>query len=164
MDPRHELVPHRVSAVKHFAEGARRSGPSPVPSATYAHPLRRLAARVVDTLLTALVAWLLANWLGEAWELEPAVLLGIWLGVSWLYTAGELASPMQATLGQRLLGVYVIRADDAHEPVSFSQATLRWLAALLSLLCLGLGFAIALFDSRRRTFHDRVARTLVLNS
>ncbi len=45
---------------------------------------------------------------------------------------------------------------------SVSVATLRFFAALLSLLPLGLGFLWLLWDPERLTWHDRLSRTRVV--
>jgi uncharacterized RDD family membrane protein YckC len=43
--------------------------------------------------------------------------------------------------------------------VTWQQALVRYLAALVSWLALGLGFIWSLFDRERKTWHDRLSGT-----
>ena len=52
-----------------------------------------------------------------------------------------------------------LRQSDSGGSVTWAQALLRYLAALLSWAALGLGFWWALFDPERKTWHDRLSRT-----
>ncbi|HZD74494.1 MAG TPA: RDD family protein [Actinomycetota bacterium] len=80
--------------------------------------------------------------------------------VAWLYLAAMEASAWQATLGKRVVGVKVTSLDGRR--IGFGRATARLAAKLLSLVPLGLGFALAGVDARKRTLHDRVVDTLVV--
>lgn len=67
-----------------------------------------------------------------------------------------------ATLGKYLIGLRVVRRDG--KPVSAPQAALRVVAYALSALPLYAGFLSMLADDRRRTWHDRLAKTAVVHS
>lgn len=67
-----------------------------------------------------------------------------------------------ATLGKYLMGLRVVRADG--KQISAPQAAFRVVAYALSSLPLYLGFLSMLVDDRRRTWHDRLARTVVVHS
>ena len=56
------------------------------------------------------------------------------------------------TLGMQVWGVRVQNVDGT--PISLWQALLRFVVAIGSWGCLGLGFAWALVDKRQRTWHD----------
>ena len=47
--------------------------------------------------------------------------------------------------------------------LSWGNATLRFALSLLSFICFGLGFAWALFDAEKLTFHDRFSHTRLIN-
>lgn len=61
------------------------------------------------------------------------------------------------TLGMRAWRIQLIR-DDGDTP-TVSDCSKRLLGAVISLLSLGLGFSAALFNSERRTWHDRWSKT-----
>jgi uncharacterized RDD family membrane protein YckC len=61
------------------------------------------------------------------------------------------------TLGMRAWKIKLYAADGG--TISWRQAGLRFVAALLSLGLLGLGFFAAWFDHKRRCWHDRIAQT-----
>ena len=61
------------------------------------------------------------------------------------------------TLGMRTWHVRLL--NDAGEPISWQRAALRYVASVLSLAVLGLGFAWILVDRERRSWHDRLSGT-----
>ena len=66
------------------------------------------------------------------------------------------------TLGMRSWKIEVI--DETDSTLNWKQASLRYFAALLSLLFLGLGFIWALFDKEKLALHDRLSKTkLIVN-
>jgi uncharacterized RDD family membrane protein YckC len=95
------------------------------------------------------------------------ICLGFFAAESWLYFALSESSAWHATLGKRLLGLYV--ADAAGEPVDFWRATLRFCSGRLlahvpvlggyyfaiDCLCVGL-------PPGKRAFHDRLSGCQVL--
>ena len=48
-------------------------------------------------------------------------------------------------------------------PLTWGNATIRYCLSLLSFICFGLGFAWALFDDEKLTFHDRYSHTRLIN-
>jgi len=56
------------------------------------------------------------------------------------------------TLGMQVWGIRVQNADGS--AISLSQALLRFVVAMASWLCLGLGFFWSLFDKQKCTWHD----------
>jgi uncharacterized RDD family membrane protein YckC len=97
----------------------------------------------------------------EEWDhLKDNISRLFWLvmvGFGWFYVAGLECSPLQATLGKRLMG---IKITDAHgERISFLRSTCRYGAKYLSALPCFLGFIMALFSSRNLALHDRLTET-----
>jgi uncharacterized RDD family membrane protein YckC len=79
---------------------------------------------------------------------------------TWLYFAVLESSPWQATLGKKLLGLYV---TDLHgQRLTLSRATGRTLAKYLSSMTLGIGYLLCGFTDRKQALHDVVAQCLVL--
>jgi uncharacterized RDD family membrane protein YckC len=64
------------------------------------------------------------------------------------------------TVGKRAIGLRVVAADGGKLPVR--RAALRLVGYVLSALPFYYGFLAMLFDTRRRTWHDRLAHTLVV--
>jgi len=56
------------------------------------------------------------------------------------------------TLGMQVWGIRIQNADGT--AIDLWQALLRFLIALVSLLCLGMGYWWMLFDKQNRTWHD----------
>ena len=56
------------------------------------------------------------------------------------------------TLGMQVWGIRVQNADGSG--ISLVQALLRFMVSIASWLCLGLGFAWALYDKQKRGWHD----------
>ena len=82
--------------------------------------------------------------------------------VWWVYTAGFLSSPWQATPGKRICGLKVIDCDGGR--LSFGQATGRYFASLLSYLLLCIGVLMVAWTARRQSLHDMMANTLVIKA
>ena len=66
------------------------------------------------------------------------------------------------TPGNRLMRIRVVTADG--QRLKPSRALLRCVGLLLSALLLFAGYLMILFDGRRRALHDRLARTVVIES
>ena len=122
---------------------------------------RRLIAGLYDALLLAGM-WMCAAWalvvaasLG-GWELKRVVSQGIYFGIGlffygWFWTHGG------QTLGMRVWRLQVRRLDGAQ--LRWPIAVLRYSAAWFSLMILGLGFLWSLLDGQRRTWHDLLSGT-----
>jgi uncharacterized RDD family membrane protein YckC len=61
------------------------------------------------------------------------------------------------TLGMQVWGIRVQNADGTG--ISLWQALLRFVVAIASWLCVGLGFIWSLFDKRKRSWHDMYSDT-----
>jgi len=81
---------------------------------------------------------------------------------SWLYCAFTESSSWRATVGKRLLGLQVVRADGGR--ISFGQATVRHLMKFLSLFTAGFGFMMAGWTKRRQALHYMPSDCLVVRA
>jgi len=124
---------------------------------------RRLAAAAYDGLLL-LAIWFFATGVllplnhGQAftagqWFYPLYLLLVSFTFYGWFWTHGG------QTLGLRAWRLVVLSED--RQPLSWRQAALRFVCALLSVGCLGLGFLWILIDKDRRAWHDRLSKTAV---
>ncbi|MCY1264592.1 RDD family protein [compost metagenome] len=64
------------------------------------------------------------------------------------------------TLGMQVWGIRVQNPDGS--AISLMQALLRFVIAIGSWLCLGLGFLWMLWDRDKRTWHDRYSESVVV--
>jgi uncharacterized RDD family membrane protein YckC len=123
--------------------------------------LRRLAAVLYDLLLLIAVLFVATALLlplnkGEAFTGQqffyPLYLLIIsFLFYAWFWTHGG------QTLGLRAWKIKVLTFD--LKPVSWKQALLRFVTAILSWGLFGLGFFWILVDKNHRSWHDNLSKT-----
>lgn len=81
--------------------------------------------------------------------------------MSLAYFVGMERSSLQATVGKLALGIKVV--DEQGRRLGAGRALGRWFATLLSYLTLYIGFLMALFTDRKRTLHDMVSGTQVVD-
>lgn len=123
---------------------------------------RRLAAAAYDLLLvlallmvaTALLIIARAGAAIDPGSLWYQLLLvsSWWLYFGWCWTHGG------QTIGMRAWRLVLIDTQSGRS-IGWPQAGLRFLAAALSALPAGLGFAWSLGDPEHRTWHDRLSRS-----
>jgi uncharacterized RDD family membrane protein YckC len=77
-----------------------------------------------------------------------------------LYSMVADASPLQGTVGKRLLGLRV--SDARGNRITIPRSIGRGAVKVVSIIPVGLGCLWALWSKDRRTWHDMAAKTLVL--
>lgn len=138
------------------------------PSAYHGTTSKRVFAYLIDAVVVTMAA--VAVWVGMGIVglasfglLLPLQPLAVAL-VPLVYHVGLIASPRAATLGMRLFGIRVADAMTGAPP-SLVQAIIQIIAFYGSVaLTAWLILIFALFNSRRRTLHDVLAGTVVLNT
>jgi len=155
VDNRYAVSPATVSALGGGATVSEFGGSHQ--TAPYAGFWRRAGAYLIDYMLVMFAAGMIGALLAPITRgFTPLVVI-----VSvWLYYALMESSESQATLGKQAVGIKV--TDLEGNQVSFARATGRLVAHLVSGIILGIGFAMAVFTSRRQTLHDMIAGTLVV--
>ncbi|MGH9720804.1 MAG: RDD family protein [Bryobacteraceae bacterium] len=143
-----------------YREGARR----------YGGVFARSMARSIDTLIVVAASYsinfvLFGSALGPS-RGTPASLIGFFgvmqlvqLAIDAMYHAAFVAK-LGATPGKMAMGVRVVRGDG--DPMTFPLALGRYFATYVSSFILGIGFMMAAWDEQRRTLHDRICGTLVV--
>lgn len=81
--------------------------------------------------------------------------------VSVIYLAYFVAGKKQATLGKRLMGIYVGNVNG--EKLTWQKSLCRALASLLTSATLGLGFIIVIFTKEKIALHDFICKTRVFH-
>jgi uncharacterized RDD family membrane protein YckC len=182
--PAHEMVTIGTATVcaqcKPLYMQRVREGGQPLGVRRYAGFWIRFVARVIDSIILAVVGFIINLPLGMMLGLSstriasgdvgaaalPAMLgtLGLSLAVNLVLSAGYeiyFLSTRSATIGKLALGLKVIRADGGS--LSTGQATGRFFAYLLdAYFTLTIGFIIAGFDPEKRSLHDRICDTRVI--
>jgi uncharacterized RDD family membrane protein YckC len=134
----------------------------------------RVVAALVDSLamfipfcIVAFIVTVIVKLVSTTRGYEPAtVILAVFPPVAivatWLYFAVMESSSWQATLGKKLLGIYV--TDTKGQRLSLSRATGRTFAKYLSSMTAGIGYLLCGFTERKQALHDLVASCLVLRA
>ena len=122
------------------------------------HMLRRLAAGLIDATIVFVPVTMAIYLL----DLEPKELLvGIISGFGWFAYSAISESLKGATLGKRMLGLFVASIDG---PMTFSKGVVRnvpkmfWFIFLIVDIFVGLGLS----DDPRRRWADGIACTVVI--
>ncbi|MFK7887784.1 MAG: RDD family protein [Gammaproteobacteria bacterium] len=125
---------------------------------------RRLAAIVYDTLLLAAVLMTATAVLLPLTGGEPIDGLARWPYRVYLLVIGCGFFAVFWHFGGQTLGMraWRLQVRGANGPVSWREAWLRSLTALLSWLPLGLGYFWSIFDIEQRAWHDRLSGTRLL--
>ncbi len=87
----------------------------------------------------------------------------IWFGSLFglLYFILLESGARRGTIGKQLLGLQV--TDESGHRISLGQSVIRNLMKIVSSLILGVGFLMVILDERKRSLHDRAARTYVVS-
>ena len=122
--------------------------------------LRRICAFLIDLAIAGaagMLVFLLAAWAAQgSATIAPADVVGPAMLIGFLV----MSMLFGTTPGQRSMGLVVTGLDRA--PPSRWQRLLRPVAALVTMLTLGLGFLWAGRSPRHQAVHDLMTRTLVL--
>jgi uncharacterized RDD family membrane protein YckC len=126
--------------------------------------LRRLAAQIYDFLLLIAVLFLATAVLlpftaGEAATAQHILIYRIYLAVISFFFYGWFWTHGGQTLGLRAWKIKVLTFDQ--KPVSWTQALIRFLAAIVSWVFCGLGFLWILVGKNKRSWHDHLSKTAV---
>ena len=97
---------------------------------------------------------------GVGVHLVSFIIVGtLWMLGSWVYESLMESASKQATLGKMVLGLKV--TDMEGRRISFSRATGRHFAKIISGMIFAVGYIMAGFTQRKQALHDMIAGTLV---
>ena len=128
--------------------------------------LRRLAAQLYDIFLLVAILFLATAILlpftsGESISEQQILIYRIYLAVisflfyGWFWTHGG------QTLGLRAWKIKVLTLNK--KPISWKQAFLRFITAIISWSVLGLGFLWIFMNKRRYSWHDYLSKTALFS-
>jgi uncharacterized RDD family membrane protein YckC len=150
-------------------------------SSDYAGFWIRLVANIIDSLILSVIAMviivplfvvmvLIMGAMGSSDDASAAagtifcclycLIMILALVGQWLYFAWFESSKYMATPGKMLLGLIV--TDMNGERLSFSKATLRYVAKILTNIVFYLGYIAIAFSSKKQGLYDMIAGTLVI--
>ncbi len=119
-------------------------------------------AAIINFALLGLAALfgLVASLFGDPPDGAPAIVAGslAWLIAGSLYLTSFWTLTGQ-TPGMRFMAITVERSDGSR--LTFGRSVRRLIGGVLSVLTLGLGFAAAMINARRRGLHDKLADSVV---
>ncbi|HUQ50977.1 MAG TPA: RDD family protein [Gammaproteobacteria bacterium] len=130
--------------------------------AAYAGFWRRFAAYSIDYFVVLVAGIVLGALVLRAGIVADGTQgrFTLWLALGYfLYCALLESSSWQATVGKRAMGIRV--TNRRGERIAFARAAVRFVAKLLSVLTLFLGYLLAALTPRRQALHDLIAGTLV---
>ena len=118
---------------------------------------RRLLAFIIDSLILWLVSAVITLPF-DSWSTYYA--LSFLINASyfiffWVYYNGQ-------TLGNRILAIRVIKENGNN--VDIGTGVVRYIGYIISSIVFGLGFIWVIFDSKKQGWHDKIARTLVIET
>lgn len=132
--------------------------------------MKRAVAIFIDAFLLTIIMFIVMFVLGmfvggmisDPENVAKASNFGMLLNVVvvWLYFAMQESSEEQATLGKRVMRIYVTNKEGSR--LSFPQATIRYFSKYLSSILM-IGFIMAAFTKNKQGLHDLIADTLVVN-
>jgi len=175
--PEEEMMKHRgmyvCAACKPVFVQRLREGARLPTEMVYAGFWIRFAAKIIDGLILwavnmviALVFGAMMAILGAAGQDAMGPMFAI-MGIQWIVQMGiQIAyatwfgGRFSATPGKMAVGIKIVTPDG--EEIDYRLAFLRCLAEFLSGLTLTIGYIIAAFDDEKRTLHDRIVGTRVI--
>jgi len=129
---------------------------------------KRSVAAVLDSILAVAVSFIayfpigvFLSIAGAPVEASMVVFVIAILVTPMLYFAGFECSDLHVILGKRFVSIIV--TDDNGRRLTFSRSAKRYGWKFVSTLLLGAGFLAAILSDQRRTLHDKMAGTLVLD-
>jgi len=144
-------------------------------SVKYAGFWRRFAAYLIDSIVLAIVQWVLMIVLALMGSVPTTMnqdfmdvfsaslafaIIVVYLFSGWLYFSIMESSELQATLGKMAVGIKV--TDYNLNRISFGRATGRYFAKIISGLIFLIGYIIAGFTEKKQALHDFIANTYVV--
>ena len=123
----------------------------------YATVSKRLIALIIDFFIITIISGLAVSVLKL-----PSIIFGSYLVLGWLYFAIMESSRTRATLGKKMMGLYV--TDQFGRQLTFGVASLRYFSKFISAMPAFIGFMIAWVTPKKQACHDLLAGTLVIDS
>lgn len=128
--------------------------------------LFRLIGYIIDTILITLLALVIAFGSAIIWSLENEAVLEVAYTASGLITLVYVIAfwaMAGGTPGKLMLGMRIVGPDGSVNGIGWGRAILRLFASLLSAIPCYLGYVWIIIDRDKQGWHDKIARTWVVN-
>ncbi len=131
----------------------------------YSGFMRRFLATTIDWIIIGILYSILSIPLhfslfdGDAIQTYPIIGIGLF---TLLYYVFLESSAWQGTIGKMALNMKVV--DENFARISPVKALVRYVASWLSRVILCLGYLWVIFDSKKQSWHDKIAGTYVINT
>lgn len=135
---------------------AQPSRASSGPSGPRAGFWRRFGASFLDGLLIGIVGNVLLAIVGGSVAVRELISIILALGY-FTYFEGSTGQ----TLGKRALGIRVIDFNGGGV-IGYQRAAIRYLASIVSGICLLIGYLWMLWDKEKQTWHDKLSTSVVV--
>ncbi|MDO8657227.1 MAG: RDD family protein [Candidatus Levybacteria bacterium] len=122
----------------------------------YSGFFRRLFAFILDGIITNIPFILIFGFKESYTSTE----LGIFV-VAWTAYTVWMVGMYGATIGKKLMGIKILKENG--EKVNYSDALVREIASYLSIAIVGLGYLFIIWDKKKQGWHDKIAKTVVVN-
>jgi len=145
----------------------------------YASLRTRTLALLVDIVVAGLPTFLIMSfygWLAVAYAPKDAggddltFKARVWITIGYAGIGATLmtmyylvGNALGRTVGKRAMSLRIVNVGTGDQP-GLGGAIARTLAQVLTLATLGVRYGICVFDARRRTLHDRIANTMVVDT
>jgi uncharacterized RDD family membrane protein YckC/ankyrin repeat protein len=117
----------------------------------------RVLASVIDGLVLAIPLTIVETLFGE----DSTVTLILFVVVWWLYTSRMLSSSWKATIGKKIFAIEVL--TEKGESLTFRGASFRFVSSMISYILI-IPIFMLFFTEKKQTLHDKMAKTIVLDS
>lgn len=116
----------------------------------------RFGASFIDGLIVGVVSNLIFRVIGVS--VAASELISLVLALSYFtYFEGSTGQ----TLGKRAVGIRVVGFDSG-ETIGYQRAGMRYIASILSGLCILVGYLWMLWDPEKQTWHDKLSNSVVV--
>ncbi|TNE57726.1 MAG: hypothetical protein EP340_07655 [Alphaproteobacteria bacterium] len=121
----------------------------------YAGFWRRAIAFFLDWSIVLVTSTMFFDLIGVSSGLAPILIFYL------LFMTALEASPLQASLGKKIMGIKIV--DETGSTLTPPRAAIRNASKILSVLPVFIGFFMAAFTDQRQALHDKIAHSLLLN-
>lgn len=146
------------------AEGV--NAPEPKISITFAGFLPRFIAYIIDSVFIGLVSLIIGMSIGILADLDNLAILGVTnLAAAFVGPVYLIAfwATQGATPGKIFLGMRIVASNGRANGIGWGRAILRYVGYVISMWLFYLGFIWIVIDDDNQGWHDKIAKTYVVN-
>lgn len=118
----------------------------------YASFWRRFFALLIDTIIISFIP-------GMYGQNETTLILAFAVNIAYFVW---MNGAYGATIGKMVLKIKITKENGSK--INYSDALIREIASLLSFIALFLGYLWMLWDVKKQTWHDHIAKTVVVKA